>query len=231
MKNTILVASLGTLLVLTVFISTPANAIGLLPTTATPITTERAGADVLVEQARLLNRANRLTAALFLLDQVIIDPSSNDIALYRAYFLRGQISQAQAEYESAIRDYDNAIALQPSLSEVYAYRATAFFALQDYDAAIADYDAAILYDESEPNYYLARGIIRVQLGDYAEAIDDFSLALAFDAELAIAYRERGLAAYTSNRLPLAITDLQQYLRLAPDAPDRNQIEAILVDLE
>lgn len=231
MKNIILVGSLCWLLFVMVLISTPANAVGMLPTTATPINAEPASADILVEQARLLNRANRATAAQFLLNQVIDDPNSNNIALYRAYFLRGQILQTHAEYELAIRDYSDAIALQPNLSEVYAYRATAFFALQDYDAAIADYDAAILYDESEPNYYLARGIIRVQQEDFITAIDDFSLALAFDDELAIAYRERGLAAYASSRLPLAITDLQQYLLLAPDAPDRDQIEAILKDLE
>lgn len=231
MKNVILIVGMIAILGLTVFIGTPVAAIGTLPTTATPANSTPASPDVLVEQARLLYRANRPSAAQILLNQVILNPESSDIARYRAYFLRGELYQDQAAYEAAIQDYSNAIALQPNLSEVYAFRATALFAIGDYDAAIADYDAAIASDPSEPNYYLARGIIRIQQQDFATAIDDFTTALAIDDELAVAYRERGLAAYALDQIGLASTDLQRYLVLAPNAPDRDQITTILEDLE
>ncbi|PJF44877.1 MAG: hypothetical protein CUN55_01820 [Phototrophicales bacterium] len=218
-------------LLVVLIINTPTSSMALPSFTNTPPVEQTPSTDILVEQARLLKRAERPTAALFLLEQVILNPSSDEADLYRAYFLRGQLYQEQAQYELAIRDYSEAITLQPNLSEVYAFRATAFFAIADYEAAIADYDLAIEKDPSEPSYYVARGILHAQKKDYEIAIDDFTTALAIDDTLAVAYRERGLAAYAIDQISLATTDLQQYLRLSPNAPDREQIEAILKNLE
>lgn len=230
MRSIVVVIGFITIFIVAAMLSTPAYSSGFLPI-ATPASSTTPSAETLVEQARLLNRAERPTAALLLLDQVIIEAESDDVSLYRAYFQRGQIYQEQGSYELAIRDYTQAIELQPNLSEVYAFRAAAYFLINELDDAIADYDAAIANDESEPNYYIARGIIRARQEDYDAAIDDFSLALAFDTDSAVAYRERGLAAYATGQVSLATTDLQQYLLLAPEAPDRQQIESILEDLE
>lgn len=182
------------------------------------------------DQARLLNNASRPIAAIRLLNEIILDEASDDISRFRAYFLRGQILQSRDEYEQALSDYTEAIALQPDIAAVYAFRATAYFELGEYEAAFSDYSDAIAYDTSAAQYYLARGIVSAQLEDYETAIEDFTEALDYDESLSIAYRERGLAARALDNTEQAVADLEAYLEAVPEAADRAEIEEILDEL-
>lgn len=58
--------------------------------------------------------------------------------------LKGQI-------ESAIKDFDKAIELDPSLAEAYYDRGLAYSELNQYEKAIKDYDKAIELRENLPD--------------------------------------------------------------------------------
>lgn len=201
----------------------------LLPS-ASPQPPATAAPDVLVEQARLLNNADRPAAAQQALNDALQDVTIDQISLFRAYFLRAQVFQQQGNLEQALSDYTDAITAQPDIAEVYAFRATIYFSLEDYENALIDYTTAIEFDGSQASYYLARGIVYTLLEDYDTAIADFSAALSFDDSLVTAYRERGLAALANNDPTQAQNDLLTYLEQSPEATDREQIEEILEDL-
>lgn len=201
----------------------------LLPV-GTPSTPIAPNADVWVEQARLLSNADRPTAALRLLDEALAFDDLDDVAAFRAYFLRGQIYQQQENLERALRDYSEAISLQPTIAEVYAFRATVHFSLTDYESALADYEQAINFDSTTASYHLAAGIVRVQLEEYDAAINSFSAALELDEDLNVAYRERGLAALAAGDDTQAAEDLEAYLDASPRATDAAEIAEILNNL-
>ena len=196
----------------------------------TPSNTLEPSAARQYEQARALNLASRPAAAIRLLENIILTEEEDAITLFRAYFLRGQIWQNNGEFEQALRDYTEALALQPSIANVYAFRASVYFELAEYELALSDYTEAIFYDDSEAQYYLARGIILGQIEDYDAALDDFSEALRLDDELWVAYRERGLAARAIDNNAQAIEDLNTYLDGLPSAPDSQEINEILAEL-
>jgi tetratricopeptide (TPR) repeat protein len=232
MPRLIWISIISTLLAILLLLNTTANSDArpdFLPI-STPGTPSAPTADVLVEQARLLNNADRPTAALYLLNTALELDDIDEISLFRAHFQRGQLYQQEGDLERALSDYTEAIELQPTIAEVYAFRATVYFSLEDFEAALADYELALEYDAGQAAYYLAAGIVQTQLEAYDAAIESFTTALELDDELIIAYRERGLAALADDVPELARDDLETYLELSPDAADRADIDAILDDL-
>lgn len=232
MQRTIFVLCSTASLILLFVLAQPASGLAgapLLPV-GTPDTPPAPAADVLVEQARLLNNADRPVAALRLLEDALLLGTIDDVARFRAYFLRGQILQQQGKLERALLDYTDAIALQPTIAEVYAFRATVYFSLDDLESALQDYELALEYDNSQAAYYLAAGIVQAQLEAFTAAQASFTTALELDDEFVVAYRERGLAALADGDTDQARSDLQTYLDTAPDATDAAAIEEILDEL-
>lgn len=59
------------------------------------------------------------------------------------HFVRGLELSNQKDYEGAIREYTEAIRLNPSYGEAYGNRGAARFNVKDYRGALSDYDEAL----------------------------------------------------------------------------------------
>ncbi|MDQ2898421.1 MAG: transglutaminase-like domain-containing protein [Acidobacteriota bacterium] len=68
-----------------------------------------------------------------------------------------------------------------------------------------------------------RGIY-VSQGAYAKELQILDLLVRADPDAAEEYKHRGLAHLRSRQMRAAKADLRRYLQLAPDAPDRGEIE-------
>jgi tetratricopeptide (TPR) repeat protein len=126
--------------------------------------------------------------------------------------------------EQALADYDQAIALDPQYAAAYNNRGIAYANLGDLEQAIADYDQALALDPQDALAYNNRGNAYRTLGDLEQAI-------ALDPQYAQAYYNRGIAYYDLDDLEQAIADFRRCLELAPNAPNRAQIEAGIQDLQ
>jgi tetratricopeptide (TPR) repeat protein len=68
-------------------------------------------------------------------------------------------------YQAALDDFNNALALEPELENVYFYRALYFIKMEFYEMAIKDFTSAIEIDKYFADAYFYRGICKGMLDD------------------------------------------------------------------
>jgi len=120
------------------------------------------------------------------------------------------------EYDQAIRDFTQAIRLDPESADAFRGRGIAWRLKRDYDRAIRDFDAVIRLDPDDPIAYFGRGIAHWRKGDYDRAIRDFDTVIRLDPDEPDAYYRRALAHADRGDDGRAIADFTAAIRLGPD---------------
>jgi tetratricopeptide (TPR) repeat protein len=131
------------------------------------------------------------------------------------YFSRGKLDQA-------VKEYDEAIRLYPTLAPAHNNRGSALFALSRFDAAAASFNKAI---ELEPNYGQARfnlALALIKLGREREANDALMAATR-------AYLASGDAHIKAGELDAAEADFKGLLQIDPDYPPAHLKLGLLYD--
>lgn len=108
-------------------------------------------------------------------------------------FSAGQAGLDSADYPRAIEHFNQALALNPQLEEVYNSRGVAYWMVGDIDLAIADFNQAIVLDPDHAVGYFNRGLTYRLGGDWDRAIQDFTSAIDLIQDYAEAYGRRGAA--------------------------------------
>jgi tetratricopeptide (TPR) repeat protein len=117
----------------------------------------------------------------------------------KSYVDRGNVKQLIDDYDGAINDYSQAIAINPENEEAYNNRGDSRFFLKDYQGASNDYSQAISINPENEEAYNNRGDVKLLLKDYQSAIDDYTRTIDMDGRnYELAYRQRGLARYYMN---------------------------------
>jgi tetratricopeptide (TPR) repeat protein len=104
--------------------------------------------------------------------------------LYRSVlrYNRAQLLARVGPVSEALREYGEAIALDPHHSEYYFERAALHRRQGDADLALADYDAAIRLSPPYPEAHYNRGDLLVELGELERGVADFDRVLELDPE-------------------------------------------------
>jgi tetratricopeptide (TPR) repeat protein len=131
------------------------------------------------------------------------------------HYNQGVEHHEQGQLDLAVVEYNQAIELDPQLTDAFINRGFAYYNLGDLDQAIDDFDQAIELDPQNSLAYSNRGIAYYELGDLDQAIDDFDQAIELDAQNAMAYSNRGLAYSDLGDLDQAIDDFDQAIELDP----------------
>ena len=84
------------------------------------------------------------------------------------------------DYDNAIKQFDEAIRLNPGDSSAYLNRGDAYAAKRQRDAAIRDYSEAISLDPGNADAYASRGETFSKSGQKSKAIQDLEKALSLD---------------------------------------------------
>jgi tetratricopeptide (TPR) repeat protein len=129
---------------------------------------------------------------------------------------RGERRRAMGRFDMAIRDYAEALRLDPSASTAKVGRGWAFLKKKDYQTALEDFNDALRQNPESVPAYAGRGACYAGLGRYAEAIVDFSQAVRRDPDQAAWYAERATAYRRTRQYGPCLADLERAVQLAPE---------------
>jgi tetratricopeptide (TPR) repeat protein len=136
--------------------------------------------------------------------------------LATAYNNRGVAYRLKANYDLAIKDFNEAIRLEPNYANAFNNRGVAYRNRGDLDRAVADYDQAI---PIKPDYFAAfynRGLALTDKKEYAKAISDFTTALQADPKNPLALYRRGAAYLKNGDVDAGNADLAAAKMIKPD---------------
>lgn len=157
-------------------------------------------------------------------DQALkINPNSTN-----AYLLRGELlayQGQQADFEGALKDYDRAIAINPKDPFVLNNRCGALFSLNELQRALTDCNQGLEINPSSAALYTVRGNIHLRLKQYEKAIQDYGRTIQIndtrnsEVRSQAAYSNRASARIQLKDLDGALNDLNNALRIKPDAAE------------
>ena len=96
---------------------------------------------------------------------------------------RGNIYRAKKDTERALRDYEQAIRLNPANAGAYANRGSILAERGDHDAAILDYNEAIRFEPKLAEAYYNRGVSFATAERWEAASRDFNEAIRLNPEV------------------------------------------------
>jgi tetratricopeptide (TPR) repeat protein len=120
------------------------------------------------------------------------------------------------QYQLAIDDYNQSLAINPDYDLAYNNRGAAYAGLKQYQLAIDDFNNAIAIDSNNADAYNNRGLAYAYLEQYQKAIDDFNSTIAINSNNAEAYNNRGLTYAYLEQYQLAINDFNSAIAIAPN---------------
>ena len=181
------------------------------PAARTVTTDQRRGARELAQRAQQSAILGDRNAARDQLRQATaMDPMNPDLAYQLA-----RAQEAVGASEEARSEYCRFIALAPTAPEASEARDRVGALTRTTQAAVSEKVLAPF----------RTGATAYEAGRFAQAAIAFGDAIAAQPDWADAYYDRALANAARGQRELAISDLQQYLRLRPEAEDRQTIIA------
>jgi tetratricopeptide (TPR) repeat protein len=119
--------------------------------------------------------------ALSVCSDVIADPKTDDWFRADAFVARGRAHYAKREYQGAVADETESLALYAALKKnlggAAINRAQAYFQLGDDAKAFADFDAAVAAEPANMHFRAQRGIASLLAGKTDAALADFQAAI------------------------------------------------------
>ena len=134
-----------------------------------------------------------------------MDPTNPELAYQLA-----RAQEALGATEPATAEYCRFVALAPNAPEAAEVRERLAGLTRNTQATVSDKVLAPF----------RTGVTAYEAGRFAQAATSFGAAIALQPDWADAYYDRALANAARGQRELAIVDLQQYLRLRPEADDR-----------
>jgi tetratricopeptide (TPR) repeat protein len=141
----------------------------------------------------------------------------------------GRLDYDAHRYSEAIRHFQHAIELNPSMARAYDNLGLCYYYENQNDIAIANYNKAIELDRGSQHPsswpYLNLAITQQFLGQLSSAEANLHEALRIDPSLAPAHLRLGTVLEELNRLNEAVVELRKAARLNPDYPEPHIILA------
>lgn len=145
----------------------------------------------------------------------VATPPPPDFSFYRN---RGNSKFVLGEYESAIKDYDEAINLNAGEAEIFISRGLAFYNNRQFNQAIADFGKAIELDPNESMTYYNRGNALQEIGKFEKALTDYKNATELDSE-----NELAMTAYENLEAKLKTNSAPPKLQMAANSNATKEI--------
>ncbi|MGK7894528.1 MAG: DnaJ domain-containing protein [Microcystaceae cyanobacterium] len=122
------------------------------------------------------------------------------------YYELGLKKMAKRQYIAAVKDYTQAIAIQPNFLTAYLQRCEAYFYLRFYPEVLEDCYQVLSRDRKQWQAYYYQGRVRQKLGYLKAAVEAYTKAIIINTQKADLYYYRGLTHQELNRRKLARQD-------------------------
>jgi tetratricopeptide (TPR) repeat protein len=129
------------------------------------------------------------------------------------YLQQGVEKFERGDYQSAIADLQQAIALNPNFAAAYSVLGSTYIEVQDYQNALSCFDHAIQLDPSFREAYGGRALVYNRLGDKQQAVDACTQSIQVDPKFANAYYLRGQINLELGDVPQALTNFEKVIDL------------------
>jgi tetratricopeptide (TPR) repeat protein len=137
-----------------------------------------------------------------------------------AYLYRASILYKLSDFESAIRDYNQAISLnqgnKENLQNAIYGKALSRAKMNDNQTALLDFDSVISLFPSYSEAYTNRGIIYAKLGKFTEALSDLDKSISLNSKDEKPYFNRAGVYASMGNLKKALNDLNEAIKIKPD---------------
>ncbi|MAU11501.1 MAG: hypothetical protein CL607_16885 [Anaerolineaceae bacterium] len=145
------------------------------------------------------------------------------------YFEQAFSAHQMGDLQTAIRDYTQAIHLNPSDAKAYNNRGGAYNILGQNAQAIADFDKAIALDPNYAHAYSNRGKAYRESGDIEQALTDYSAAISLDPHYPQAHYNRAITYYILGQYPQSLADYEAAIQYNPQDADYHYGAALVCD--
>ncbi len=141
-------------------------------------------------------------------------------------FFKLAVDETRSEqYEQALEDFTQAIALDTKFTAAYSNRCLVYIQLGDYAKAAEDCTAALQLNSNNTETYLNRGLAYYRLGNYQAAISEYQEVIERNSNDFRGYYNRGLARFELKDYEGAIADYNQAL-----AKTHQQSQPVVADI-
>lgn len=165
--------------------------------------------------AMIESRKEHAETSISIADQVLALSGISRRDQAHLHYQRGMANVYLQDYDTAAKDYAEAIKLSPGLVGAYLGLAESHAAAGNAEKALAAYDEAVLSFPNDSMTYNNRGRYRQQQGMYEEALKDFNSALEITPEFTTALTNRGFTQLELKNFEEAEKDFSAALALAP----------------
>jgi tetratricopeptide (TPR) repeat protein len=138
------------------------------------------------------------------------------ITLASAYNNRGSRYIESKKYDLAVKDFDEAILLNPRLAEAFCNRGIVYVNQKKYDLALRDFEKAISLRPDYANAYYSRAAFYDQTAQYERANTDYDKAIDINQDFAHAFINRGINYKMLGNFKRAIQDYDRAIELQPN---------------
>jgi tetratricopeptide (TPR) repeat protein len=177
-----------------------------------------------LEKARTALSQNDFEAALALYEQAL-QLHLPSIKAGEACYGRANADTEKGRYDAAIRDFSEALRLNPKIVAAYWGRGYASQLKGDLESALSDYAEYLRHDQNAGRVYLNRGLIHLQRKEWAKAVEDFSESIRCEPEQSYAYFDRGSALAELGELDGALASLDAAISMNPTLAEAYQVRA------
>lgn len=146
-------------------------------------------------------------AEIFYTKAITSDPSAN------IYLNRGIMRNNNNLNKSAIKDFQQALVLEPENSLALYWLSVVAQEAGDDSLTIAALDKAIEGDNAFPEAFIHRGFLKYKSGDYEGAVEDYNNAINLTTSIPDAYVKRGVAKEKLSDYKGAIKDFNSAIKI------------------
>ena len=153
--------------------------------------------------------------AIFILCSVSANTALSDPSSAEEHYKSATAYHDLGEFERAISEYRQAIALNPNSPVIYNRLGVAYSELKQYDAALDAYQKALALSPMTTELHYNVGLVYLKQGDLRRALEAFKHAITLDAKWEDTYTALGEVYLKQGNLRQAAHAYKQATRLNP----------------